>query len=357
MKTKQEWYDELYEYHLQCRHYIDEYKAFEAESYQNFIQIEREAFRMLYRINLETGNATMPEGYGESDYEAMIHRLHEAEEALVCLHNPEEDKIPIWNGDNIPWDRIPKDIWTKNSYDAADFKPHLVSFLQDDGMSHPAVIVMAGSARFNMPEAFPPAVFFQKHGYQAFVLNNRIAFGEEERKTANRAMDLQRAIRLIRARAEEFHVDPERICIMCCSLGNRLAIDMINKLGIRTIPSRVDNQYLPDEIDRVSSSVSAYISLYPATFLSDTQMNYKDFPPVFAVMGNEDRSMWRMMPFFYNLIMNDVKVELHLYDGAGHGFALANEKYAMEQQGTIEHAWEEWTHLLLMWLDRQLKRE
>lgn len=350
-----DWYDKLYDYHMQCRHYNDEYKAYEKESYKNFMGVMREAFRRIYRVNLENGDVTKPAGYTADGYKEMLAQLQDAEAKLVKLHDPKEDQIPLWDGQNIPWDYMTKEDWMEHSYDAEDFVPHLVPFLQNDGEKHPAVICMAGSTRLNLPEAYPPAEFFQAHGYQAFVLNNRIAHSAAARKSMNRAMDLQRAIRYVRHHAEELNVDPEHIFIMCCSLGNRAAIDMINTLGIRKVPSQVDPLYLPDDVDRDSAAVSGYISLYPATFLYDNKFRFKDFPPVFAVMGNEDRSLWRMMPFFNNLIMNEVPVELHMYDGAGHGFSLADEEFALGKKAHADAAYKEWTHLLLMWLERRMK--
>lgn len=344
-------FDELNKLYLSKQHYGDEYKAFEHESYRAYIQTLYQTFYDMYRVNLETGNVILQDGLTEERCTELKKRLLNAEKSLVPLHDPEADKIYIWDGDNIPWHLLSKEEFTKVSHDGTEFRPHLIPFLVNDGKIHPTVIITGGSFRCHLSEGFPAAEFYQAHGYNAFVLNNRHAIGDQIRKSLIRSLDLQRAIRLIRFHAEEYGVDKDRIFTNGFSMGNRATINLINDLGITAQPDVIDPNYLPDSIDRESSRLNAYVSVYPATFPYDDHNNYRDFPPTFFVFGNADWSLWRMMPFVSDLASNGVRVEAHLYDGVDHGFGLADSRFARPGVEYTESL-SEWTTLLLRWLKR-----
>ena len=117
------------------------------------------------------------------------------------------------------------------------------------------------------------------HGYNAFVLNDRHGGGLEVRKSLVRAMDLQRAIRIVRANADELGVDRDQIVTFGLSMGNRPTIDLINSLGIRTDPHEIDSTYVSDAIDRESAKLNAYISGISGHLPWQAASNYADFPP------------------------------------------------------------------------------
>lgn len=344
-------YDQLREYYYACRHYCDEYKAYSPEKFYAFFRLMTRAFLMTHKVNLETGNYTIPGEFTPDDYQQMYEALRAAEQELVPLHDPEQDKIRLWDGSNLPWDGFTPEQWAAISQDGPTFYPHMVPFLQNDGAKHPAVLITGGSFRQHMVEGWPVAEFYYQLGYNAFVLNNRHGHGEKVRHTLNRALDLQRAIRILRARSDEYGVNPDKIFTNGFSMGNRATIDLINDLGVTTSPERIDKNYLPDSMDRLSARLNAYVSIYPATFPYDNHNNYRDFPPTFFALGNRDWSLWRMLPFMTDLAVNNVPVEMHLYDGADHGFGLADTAEACE---SWTPALGEWTHLLKLWLRRIL---
>ena len=342
--------DELLSRYFACRHYCDEYKAYSRENYFSMFQTIWEVSSTVFQANLETGNVVYREGLTEEKCKELIQKLQTAEQRMVRLHDPEADKIYLWNGKQMPWNGFTPETWAKISHDGPEFRPHLLPFLQNDGKCHPSVIIIGGNFRQNASEGFPIAEFYQKNGYNAFVLNNRHGMGAKVRKTLNRALDLQRAIRLLRCRGEEFGVQASEIFVNGFSMGNRPAIDLINSLGVQTAPERIDPDYLPDEIDRADARICALVSVYPAVFPYDNDNRYQDFPPCFFALGNRDWSLWRMLPFISDLGANGVKTEVHLFDGADHGFGLG------QADGLPENL-KQWPALLLNWLDRQLKKE
>ena len=116
------------------------------------------------------------------------------------------------------------------------------------------------------------------------------------------------------------------------------------------MPQKIDCNYVPDAIDACSSRLNGYVGVYPATFMYDDHNNYRDFPPTFFAIGNRDWSLWRMMPFMADLAVNNVPVELHMFDGIEHGFGMGEKREGSNAPWTPSIA--EWTHLLQLWLER-----
>ena len=100
----------------------------------------------------------------------------------------------------------------------------LLFFPSDDPAadSRPYVMVVPGGGYvnvWNMTEGYPIAAHFNALGYHAFILTYRVTgTGLMPRPL----QDLARAFGIIRARASEFHVDPDRYYITGFSAGGNL---------------------------------------------------------------------------------------------------------------------------------------
>lgn len=164
-------------------------------------------------------------------------------------------------------------------------------------------------------------------------------------------------MRLLRSRADELGVDENKIFSNGFSMGNRASIDYINRLGFDTAPETIDPNYIPDEIDRQPGRLNAYVSVYPATFPYDNNLNYKDFPPVFFVLGNRDFSLWRIVPFVADLLEHGVRAEAHIFEGVEHGFGIVDGRFRDVACGDGVETIHEWPHLLFAWLDKVLNEQ
>ena len=113
-----------------------------------------------------------------------------------------------------------------------------------------AVIVVPGGGHrllvFNA-EGRDPAQFLASLGIVAFALKYRLA--REDGSTYSVARDARgdtyRALRLVRSRAAEWHIDPARIGVMGFSAGGELA-------GLVAFAGGEGDPAAPDPIDRVS---------------------------------------------------------------------------------------------------------
>jgi acetyl esterase/lipase len=143
--------------------------------------------------------------------------------------------------------------------------------------------------------------------------------------------DVQRAIGLVRSRAQEWHINPARIGVLGFSAGGHLAASASNNYTERTYPH-------VDAADDVSCRPDFSVLIYPAyltanegrdknakwepTIAPDLPVTSKT-PPTFIVMA-EDDPVHVENALFYALALKNAKVpcELHVYAEGGHGYGL-----------------------------------
>jgi acetyl esterase/lipase len=136
--------------------------------------------------------------------------------------------------------------------------------------------------------------------------------------------DVQRAIGLVRSRAQEWHLDPTRIGVLGFSAGGHLAAAVSNNYETRIYPRC-------DAADDTSCRPDFSVLVYPA-YLTVKEQGDKiapelpitaQTPPTFIVMA-EDDPIRIENALFYTLALKNAKVpcELHVYPTGGHGYGL-----------------------------------
>lgn len=180
-------------------------------------------------------------------------------------------------------------------------------------------------------------------GVTAFVLTYRVA--PRYRHPAP-LLDVQRAIRTVRARAAEWHVDPARLGVLGFSAGGHLA----SSAGTHFDEG---NPAAPDPLDRVSSRPDFMVLCYPvisftapythvgsrqnllgpspaaelvASFSNETQVTART-PPTFLFHTSEDTGVppENSVAFYLALRKAGVPAELHIYERGPHGVGLAQK--------------------------------
>ncbi|HEX4652215.1 MAG TPA: alpha/beta hydrolase [Granulicella sp.] len=166
-------------------------------------------------------------------------------------------------------------------------------------------------------EGYSVAAWLSEHGVAAFVLKYRLAreAGSTYTVDGTELQDAQRAMRLIRSRASEWSVDPQRLGVIGFSAGGELAA-LVGTRYDAGLPGSVD------PIDRESSRPAFQGLIYPSI---PQGMNLsKDMPPAFLACGANDRpAVSEGLPELY-LTMKRVGMaaELHVFSGQGHGFGV-----------------------------------
>ena len=130
--------------------------------------------------------------------------------------------------------------------------------------------------------------------------------------------DAARAVRLVRSRAAEWHVDPARIGFSGFSAGGQVAM----MIETRFDAGKPDAE---DPIERVSSRPDFSVLIYPgAKPVAEPPFTVpSDAPPVFMVCADDDRShVEATVNFYMELEAKKIPAEMHIYTSGGHGFAL-----------------------------------
>jgi len=185
-------------------------------------------------------------------------------------------------------------------------------------------------------EGYRVAQWLSDHGVAAFVLKYRLARAKDSTYTieGNELPDIQRAIRLVRSRAKEWQLDPERIGVMGFSAGGQLA-------ALASTQYDAGNTAAADLIERLSSRPAFQALLYPG--IPQGMVLTKQTPAAFLVCGEEDRpDIAQGLPEVYLALKRaGVSAELHVYAGVGHGFGT---------RATNRPPVSGWPQLFLDWL-------
>ena len=154
-------------------------------------------------------------------------------------------------------------------------------------------------------------------GVAGFVLKYRLAREPESTYSieVHALGDAQRAIRLIRSRAEEWRVNPARVGIMGFSAGGEVAA---------LAATRFDSgkQDAVDPIDRLSSRPDFDALIYPGIRPSNYTIP-KDMPVTFMLCADNDRAPSSALAGLYPMLKAaGIQTELHVYATGGHGFGI-----------------------------------
>lgn len=188
------------------------------------------------------------------------------------------------------------------------------------GTAAPAVIVCPGGGyRYVVvdKEGSEIAKWLNAAGITAFVLRYRIPDNRE-----GALQDAQRAVRLVRARAAEWRIDPGRVGIMGFSAGGHVAARASTRFG--------DPSYAGvDTVDETSARPDFAMLIYPA-YLDDGKGAVSPeldlaakIPPTLIVHTEDDK---RLVPGskLYAAALGKAKVphRFLLYPTGGHGYGL-----------------------------------
>ncbi|HXS93967.1 MAG TPA: alpha/beta hydrolase [Candidatus Limnocylindrales bacterium] len=199
--------------------------------------------------------------------------------------------------------------------------PSIAVILPSKGTATGAAVVIApGGGHSELwadHEGLNPAHWLADHGVAGIVLKYRLARekGSTYKVEVESLADIKRAIRVVRSRAAEWGIDPDRIGVMGFSAGGELAALAATRFDTGSPDAA-------DPVDRLSSKPAFQALVYPA--LPKNMQLSKDTPPAFLACGENDRqNISQGLPELYlELKRAGAVAELHVYTGVGHGFGV-----------------------------------
>jgi len=204
-------------------------------------------------------------------------------------------------------------------------RPSLTVYLPAAGTATGTAVIVAPGGSYRelwiTHEGYRVAEWLSRRGIAAFVLKYRLPreAGSTYTVEGSALPDMQRAIRIVRARAAEWGIDPQRVGVMGFSAGAHLA-------GLAA--ARYQNAATPagDDIDRQSARPAFQALIYPPEIINVTYSS--DTPQAFLACGGNDQVAENVPALYHDLKAAGVPTELHIYAGVGHGFGIRDNNSA-----------------------------
>jgi len=275
--------------------------------------------------------------------------------SLNLAHAEMKSSLPLWpNGAPGARGNSTNDI------------PTITPYLPDPTNATGAAMVICpggGYAHLAPHEGNDYALWLNQHGVTCFVLKYRL--GSSGYRYPIMLDDAKRAMRWVRAHADEYHIDPHRVGIMGSSAGGHLAASVL------TQPD-AGNASSSDPIERQSCQANLGILCYPVITMgpfthkgskenllgknpspelvkltSEELQVTSNLPPCFLWTTYEDKTvpMENTLMFAEALRKNHVPFALHVYQKGPHGMGLKDKP-----PFTHPHPW---ANDCLFWLKQQ----
>lgn len=279
--------------------------------------------------------------------------------------------MPLWPKDKMP-NRIKSD--DKEVHDYQDILR--ISKVQEPAIAVylPAKKSATGQAMLIFPgggygilaydwEGTDIAKFLNSKGIAGIVVKYRLPSDVSQTDKHNVPLiDAQRALRIVRGKAKEYHIDSNKIGIMGFSAGGHLASTLGTHFN--------EKVYEPiDEFDGQSARPDFMGLIYPVvTFTQTTKHSGSEkallgenasremqehfsnelqvtaqTPPTLLVHAIDDKGVpvENSLLFFQALKDNDVPATMHIYPTGGHGFSLARNNPHLRG----------WTERMFEWME------
>lgn len=206
-------------------------------------------------------------------------------------------------------------------------------------------------------EGFQIAEYLKENGIAAIVLKYRLPYGN----SAIPLTDAQEAIRLVRSKASEWKINPEKVGIAGSSAGGHLA---------STAGTHFDagSPEAANPLQRLSCRPDFMLLLYPVismdekithvgsrkNLIGDTN-DWKvaepfsnelhvteNTPPTFLVLADNDHGVVpeNSIRFYMALKKHNIPAEMHIFAKGGHGFGMRKTGLPVEQ----------WPNLFVEWM-------
>jgi acetyl esterase/lipase len=176
-------------------------------------------------------------------------------------------------------------------------------------------------------------------GVTCVLVKYRVPFAQRFPENAADLEDAQQAMRLTRAHAAEWHLDPKRIGVLGFSAGAHLAAVLSNHADYRR----------PGTTNPEADARPAFAAIIYPGYLADgpdldTLAHGIDptttTPPTFLLQAEDDPVHVENVLVYYNALKKlKVPAELHVYAQGGHGYGLRPTQLPITHWPTLVTTW------------------
>ncbi|NSL86492.1 alpha/beta hydrolase [Chitinophaga sp. Mgbs1] len=178
------------------------------------------------------------------------------------------------------------------------------------------------------------AAWLNKLGYTAFVLQYRVP-----RKETGALQDAQRALRIVRSKAAQWNLNPEKVGMMGFSAGGSLTARSAILYNLNT--------YTPvDSADSLSARPAfgmliypAYLDMGPGRTITPALKPDAKTPPMFLFATADDVHGNSALVMAGALRDAKAPAELHFYQAGGHGYGLRSGNPAADVWPGLAATW------------------
>ena len=178
-------------------------------------------------------------------------------------------------------------------------------------------------------------------GVTAVLLKYRVPRRQGLEKHHAPLQDAQRALGMIRSRAEEWGIDPKRVGVLGFSAGGHLAaMTLVNPKPSFPVDAAIEHENTQPDFG---------ILIYPAYLVDEKDGNKmapevkfdKDAKPIFIAVASDDGWASSSARLYLELQRLKTPVEMHAFTKGGHGFGIT--KQVGQPAGT-------WPELAASWM-------
>ncbi len=182
------------------------------------------------------------------------------------------------------------------------------------------------------------AAWLNSIGVTGIILKYRVPARKDQPRYLAPLQDAQRAMRVVRTKAAQWNIDPQRIGILGFSAGGHLAAAVATNFDRR--------QYAAiDAADQTSCRPDFAVLVYPAYLATEEGLAPEirvgpQTPPVFFAHAADDRiGPENSIQMFLALKQASVPAELHVFASGGHGFGLRPSEHTSAAWPRLCEAW------------------
>lgn len=285
--------------------------------------------------------------------------------AISALANPAQAQIYLWEKGKMPNSKgmkIKDSIANERQYEVANPNIEVFTPSKEENRNFAVLIIPGGGyARLaHIISGSQIAKYINTLGGTAFVLKYRLPTNPDlkQRETGS-LQDAQRAMKMIRAMASRYNIDPKKVGVFGTSAGGHLA----SSLGVYS----EDYTEVKDTIYKYAFAPDFMVLLSPVITLADpfahkgsrenllgkgapaeqvdrfsTHLHVTEkTPPTLLFHANDDKAVPSLNSIFFYTALREknVNASLHIFPHGGHAIALTHNPVSTQLWMPILDTW------------------